>query len=144
MIEHGVLDQFLANWQAINRNMRKGVLTGGNEGITRLQWMLLRHVSRNETSTIGNLAEKFGVSPSTISQMADRLEKNGLIQRISDTKDARIKLVSLTEKGQELIHNIESAWARRLSEGLSQLSGDEQDNLLKLLEHLAASMVDPT
>ncbi len=142
MIEYELIDQFLTYWQSINRHLRKGMLTETDERVTRLQWMLLRHVYRVETSTIGDLAEKFGVRPSTVSQMADRLEKSGLIRRVSDIQDARIKVVSLTAKGQALIQNVESIWAKRLTDGLSQFSSKEQGNLLKLLERLASSFAD--
>jgi len=143
MIEDKIIDQFLNNWQTINRHLRKGLLTEGNEGITRLQWVLLRHVSREETCTIGNLAEKFGVRPSTISQMVDRLEKSGLIRRMSDSNDARIRLVELTEKGQELILSMKSKWSKRLTEGLSRFTNDEQKNFLKYLEQLAITIAEP-
>ena len=142
MTEHEFIDQFLTHWQSINRHLRQDVLTETAERVTRLQWMLLRHVYRVETSTIGDLAEKFGVRPSTVSQMADRLEKSDLIRRVSNPTDARIKLVSLTAKGQSLIQNVESIWAKRLREGLSQFSSEEQGNLLKLLEQLASSFTD--
>lgn len=144
MAEHEFIDQFLTHWQSINRHLRQDVLTETAERVTRLQWMLLRHVYRVETSTIGDLAEKFGVRPSTVSQMADRLEKSDLIRRVSNPADARIKLVSLTAKGQSLIQNVESIWAKRLREGLIQFSSEEQTDLLKLLERLASSFTDPT
>jgi DNA-binding MarR family transcriptional regulator len=140
MIKNELLDQFLANWQSINRHLRKGLLTEGDERITRLQWMLLRHVRKVETCPIGNLAEKFGVRPSTVSQMADRLEKAGLICRVSNSQDARMRFVCLTEKGKSLIQNVESLWAKRLSHGLNQFSADEQEVFLQLLEKLALSM----
>lgn len=143
MNEHELIDQFLSHWQSINRHLRRGILAEGSEQITRLQWMLLRHVSRTQTCTIGQLAEKFGVRPSTVSQMADRLERSGLIYRITDTEDARLRFVRLTEKGQTLINHVKSLWAERLSEGLSQFSKEEQQNLIELLERLATSLVEP-
>lgn len=143
MNEHELIDQFLSHWQSINRHLRRGILAEGSEQITRLQWMLLRHVSRTQTCTIGQLAEKFGVRPSTVSQMADRLEKSGLIYRITDTEDARLRFVRLTEKGQTLINHVKSLWAERLSEGLSQFSKEEQQNLIELLDRLATSLVEP-
>lgn len=141
-MENELIDQFLTYWQSINRHLRKGMLTEMNERVTRLQWLLLRHVYRVKTSTIGDLAEKFGVRPSTVSQMVDRLEKSGLICRVSNTYDARIRFVSLTAKGLALIQNAESIWAARLSDSLSQFSEEEQANLLKLLERLASSFAD--
>lgn len=143
MIEDRLTEQFLAYWQTINRHLRKGMLTEGEERITRLQWMLLRQVNKPESCTMGNLAEKFGVRPSTISQMADRLEKSRLIRRVPNTQDARIKFITLTEKGQAFIHQVESLWGIRLKEGLGELSTGEQSTLLQLLERLAASLAEP-
>ncbi|CAA7600223.1 MarR-type HTH domain protein [Acididesulfobacillus acetoxydans] len=140
MSEDGVTEQFLSCWRAINRHLRKGMLTEGEERITRLQWMLLRQVNKEEANTMGNLAAKFGVRPSTISQMADRLEKSQLIRRVPDTRDARIKSITLTEKGQGFIERVESLWAIRLQEGLGRFSPDEQNALLELLERLVASL----
>ena len=140
MVENGRIDQFLVTWQAINRHLRKGTLLEEDKGITRLQWILLRHVDREKTCPIGYLAEHFGVSPSTISQMADRLEKSGLLHRVTDPQDARVRLVSLTQKGQELIRSVESVWGKRLAKGLGQFPDPEQKDFLEKLERLAASL----
>ena len=56
MIGNELIDQFLTHWQSINRHLRKGLLTEADEPVTRLQWMLLRHVNKVENSTIGDLA----------------------------------------------------------------------------------------
>ncbi|WAH37123.1 MarR family winged helix-turn-helix transcriptional regulator [Alicyclobacillus dauci] len=140
MTENKHIEPFLTHWQSINRYLRKGMLTEGPERITRLQWTLLRYVNRKDACSVGKLAEHFGVRPSTVSQMMDRLEKAGLVQRVSDSRDARIKLVHLTEKGKAFILSIESVWAKRLSDSLDQLSDDEQQTLIELLERLDLSM----
>ena len=41
------------------------------------------------------------VSPATISVMIRRMEANGLVRRRSDAADAKVNLISLTEKGEE-------------------------------------------
>ncbi|KLU59827.1 putative HTH-type transcriptional regulator YusO [Peptococcaceae bacterium CEB3] len=143
MVEDGVTEQFLGYWRAINRHLRKGMLTEGEERITRLQWMLLRQVNKGESCTMGGLADKFGVRPSTISQMADRLEKAQLIHRVPDTRDARVKFITLTEKGRTFIQEVEAFWAIRLEEGLGQFSSEEQSVLLQLLGRLASSLAGP-
>ncbi|MDQ0189355.1 MarR family transcriptional regulator [Alicyclobacillus cycloheptanicus] len=141
-MDSGYMDQFLTYWQAINRHLRRGMLSAGTEHITRLQWMLLRHVHKASNTTMGSLAEKFGVRPSTVSQMTDRLEKAGLVTRLSGTQDARQKVVRLTPKGEELIHQVEAVWAERLVQGLNHFTDSELAQLIELLGRLANAMRD--
>ena len=47
------------------------------------------------------LAEKIRVTPATISGMLKRMERMGLIQRVTDPEDARVTLVSLTDWGYD-------------------------------------------
>ena len=142
MTDNGIVDQFFMQWQTINRYLRKGMLLEGEERIMRIQWMFLRYIRRSDDCTMGHIAEKFGVKPSTVSQTMDRLEKHGLVERVSGKEDARQKIVRLTEKGQSLIHSVESIWSMRLSKSLSQFTDMEQAELIELLSKLAAAMRD--
>ncbi len=142
LIQDGYIDQFMMHWNTIHRHLRKGTLTEGAQSITRLQWMLLRHLQRSNDTTIGNIANKFGVRPSTVSQMTDRLEKAGLVERISGREDGRQKEVRLTSRGEALIYSVESVWAERLIKGLNQFTEAERAQLLQLLSRLSASMQD--
>ena len=48
------------------------------------------------------LAEEIHVRPATISGTLKRMERDGMIQRTSDARDARITQVRLSPKGQEV------------------------------------------
>ncbi|MFD1675361.1 MarR family winged helix-turn-helix transcriptional regulator [Alicyclobacillus fodiniaquatilis] len=143
MIDNGLIDQFFVHWQSINRHLRKGTLQVGAQKITRLQWTLLRNVHKTKNCTMGDLAKKFGVSPSTVSQMADRLEKAGLVYRVSSDEDARVKVVRLTDSGRSLIESVHSASTKRLTDGLNCLSPDEQRHLIASLERLSSALSHP-
>ena len=52
--------------------------------------------------TLTELAQRAGRSKSTVSVMADKLEKAGYLVREPDPYDARSVLVRLTERGEEL------------------------------------------
>jgi DNA-binding MarR family transcriptional regulator len=140
MIEDKKLDQFLTHWRFINRHLREGMMTHGEKQITRLQWTLLRHVGRTEDCTMGSLAKNFNVSLSTVSQMIDRLEKWGLVQRESSTSDARVKIVSLSEKGEKIIRDMKIMWVNQLANGLNKFSDDEQEVFIGFLERLAENL----
>lgn len=140
MIEDRKIDQFLMHWRFINRHLREGMLTHGDKKITRLQWTLLRHVGRSKDCTMGSLAENFNVSMSTVSQMIDRLEKWGYVERASSASDARVKIVSLTEKGEKIIQEVKTSYLKQLTKGLSRFSEDEQETFIGFLEQLAANL----
>lgn len=136
----GALERFLLYFQTINRQLRKGSISESEQRLTRLQMILLRQIHKSDGITIGGLADRFGVRPSTISQMIDRLEREGLAVRHSDTSDARVKVVQLTEKGRTVLAEVESVWAMRLKSALEELSPDEQEHLVSLLGRIASSL----
>jgi DNA-binding MarR family transcriptional regulator len=79
---------------------------------------------------VGELQKQAGVKRSTITDIIDRLERDGIAERISDTNDRRVIRVRLTKRGREL----KTAFLRhRRSEFrylFSRLQEEETDRLL--------------
>lgn len=142
MLKTEVIDQFLTQWQVINRHLRQGMLENDTIQITRIQWLLLRYVQKTDDCTMGQLAGKCGVKLSTVSQMADRLEKNGLIERATGKKDTRQKVVRLTTKGEEFVHSALSIWADLLTQSLGQFTSEEQMQFIDFLTRMAAAVTN--
>lgn len=136
MENNELLQSFVMNIQSINRYLR---CMGSNQAeVTRVQWMVLRHLQRKGSCTIGELAEHLDVRSSTMSQMVDRLEKNGIVHRASSQKDARIKTVALSEKGLKLIGERETIWVDSLAQPFQSFSTEEKETLLHLMEKLVS------
>lgn len=134
------LEQFITYMQAINRFLRSNVFDQQETPLTRVQWLLLRHLNRSGPRTIGQLAAHLDVRPSTMTQMIDRLEKSGLVFRESTGPDARVRLVRLTEQGLHLIRHTESLWAESLSEPFEQLTEAERRQLVEYMQRLAGAL----
>lgn len=135
-----LLEQFIAHFQTVNRFLRSSVFDRQDRTVTRVQWMLLNHISCHGKRTIGQLAEHLDVRPSTMSQMIDRLEKVRLVSRETDSNDARVKLVSLTDEGSELIRQTEHLWTEALTKPFGQFHHQEKEQLLALMKTLADSL----
>jgi DNA-binding MarR family transcriptional regulator len=60
-------------------------------------WCLTQH--RGRTHTMSSLAELSRVTPSHLSRIASRLERQGWLVREQDPSDARVTIASLTEAG---------------------------------------------
>lgn len=70
--------------------------------ITRVQWMTLYYIHVNSNITQKMLASLLGTKEPTVVRLIDRMEKDGLVQRVR--KDRRSNEVLLTEKGIDLFY----------------------------------------
>lgn len=136
MDENKSLEDFIGHLQALNRHLRSSAFDQGKHPITRVQWLLLRCLYRQGGTTIGQLAEHLDVRASTMSQMIDRLEKSGYVRRSGDPRDARVKLIQLSEHGQQLIRNMEATWIKSLALPFEQLTPDEKQQLVSMMHKL--------
>jgi DNA-binding MarR family transcriptional regulator len=72
-------------------------------------------------SRLAELAEAAQVSKQTVGSIVDQLERAGYVRRIPDPSDARARLVTVAEKGHELVElsipvvrEIEATWEAHL------------------------------
>lgn len=82
------------------------------------------------------LFEALMISSGGMTNRLDRLEKSGLIVRAPNPEDRRGTLVSLTEKGRELIDRLVPLHVENEARILSTLSREEQETLSELLGKL--------
>lgn len=83
---------------AINRTY-KPLLDG--MGITYPQFLVLLSLSESDEGlTIGAIAERLALEPSTITPLAKRMEAAGLVTRLRNPEDERQVRVRLTEAGR--------------------------------------------
>ncbi len=78
-------------------------------GITRSQWSVLAALSRmgQEGMMQVALARDLDVGKVTVGGLVQRLMAAGLVRRESDVKDARVRKVFITEKGYDIIREME-------------------------------------
>lgn len=86
--------------KAIAQNLEKR-LEGYN--VTRVQFIAMYYIGvSDEKITQKSLADKMGLKEPTIVRLLDRMEKEDFIIRECVETDKRIKVLSLTEKGEQL------------------------------------------
>jgi DNA-binding MarR family transcriptional regulator len=84
------------------------------------------------------LAEKVGVTRATISNMLQRMERDGLVDIRPAEQDGRGKIVKLTQAGCDFMEEILPPHYLRVSKLMEKLTEDEQKKLIMLLEKLSA------
>lgn len=76
-------------------------------GLTTAQLRVLFLVRETPGVTAGELAQKIGVTPPTISGIVDRLVKMDLVRREDDESDRRLVRNMLTEQGNSTCNRME-------------------------------------
>ena len=71
---------------------------------------LLMALREGASITVGHLAGKLGVRPSTVSKMVDRLAAAGMIERSGSGSDARQTMITCTQAGVEMRERVRQAW----------------------------------
>ena len=76
-------------------------------GLSQASWMAIAFVAKQtESMSQTRLASCVGVEDPTMVATIDRLVKAGYVVRTPSATDRRVKLVSLTEQGQEIYRTV--------------------------------------
>ncbi|RRA49948.1 MarR family transcriptional regulator [Acidipila sp. EB88] len=94
---------------------------------------VLLHKGPTPVNTIG---PKVNLNPGSVSVAVDRLYKKGLVSRVEDTHDRRVRIVSLTEVGAALIKPIFQSHIKVMDEVFSELEPSELGTLEALLRRV--------
>lgn len=78
-------------------------------GLTQLAALYV--LAEGATTTIGDLAESLGRSPSATSRLVDGLVRRRLVERRSEPDDRRQRTVRLTQRGQAVLRAVDRARA---------------------------------
>jgi MarR family transcriptional regulator, 2-MHQ and catechol-resistance regulon repressor len=111
----------------VSRSLRESQL--GDSDFRVLEALL--HKGPMPVNTIG---EKVFLTSGSISTAVDRLLKRGLVVRLDNKDDRRVRIVELTAKGQKLISKLFSAHAQEMEALASVLSAEERSALVESLK----------
>ena len=111
--------------------------------LTLTQLRILMLLSRADGMSGSELAAAIGVGLAALSGMIDRLVANDLVIRQEDPHDRRVRRISLSKAGAELIGRIITAGAEKQRRLLSRLSAQELavvSESMRLLAKVAEEM----
>ncbi len=103
--------------------------------LTIVQLKSLFFIDYEGGTNFRKLVAAFGVTPSDLTGVVDRLVKRGLVSRKENPEDRRTRLLQVTNKGKALLDKLMESGLGRMSSILNQLSTEE---LTALEEGLAA------
>jgi DNA-binding MarR family transcriptional regulator len=105
-------------------------LTWMDLDLTMPQFKLLLLIASCKGLRVGDLAQRLGVTPPTVTTILDRLVEHGLVRREDDPVDRRLVIARLTAEGIGLLQRLNVHSDTELAECMDDLSPEELRCLL--------------
>jgi DNA-binding MarR family transcriptional regulator len=86
--------------------------------------------------TLSAISEDLGISVSATTQIADRLERAGLVERIAGVDDRRMKYLQLSPQGVEMMRTRRDIRVRRSLVALEHLTPEMRQTTLEAMRAL--------
>ncbi len=107
-------------------------------GISFTEFLILYHLSKAPKMTMRriDLAESVGLSASGVTRLVNPMEKNHLVQKKSNPRDARVSLVELSETGANLFKDTWTSFQLIANSILKPLNDKQTETLSVLINKL--------
>ena len=104
---------------------------------------VLLHKGPLPVNTIGPIVD---LTPGSISTAVERLVEKGLVSRVESTEDRRVRIVTLSARGKDLISSAFRKHSGQMKRVFSELSPEELEALevaLKKIGKRAVALMEP-
>lgn len=100
--------------------------------ISMPRYLVMRMLEKSDGMPVGHVATKLKLTLGSASQLIDRLEQDGFVNRRDDEDDRRIKRIYLLDKGRSVVQAVQSITRNSLQQQLAQLPTETIDVLLAI------------
>jgi MarR family transcriptional regulator for hemolysin len=105
-------------------------------GMSQVRRQLLALLGDEHEVSHAALAKRLGVDGAAVTRLVKNLESQGAVSRRLDPDDNRFTLASLTEAGEALVADLQSAHQQYQERLLAGISQDEQEAVVRVLERV--------
>lgn len=107
-----------------------------SRGTTRAQWIVLFRLRQQEGLSQVDLAELLELQPISLVRLLDRLVEHGLLERRHDQTDRRANRLFLTERGRQLVDDLDDLRGTIASDVLRDIPDDAIEASLETVKHI--------
>ena len=130
---------WLALWRATREVEQHAQADIAALGLGLSDFAMLEALLNRGPLRVGDIGELVMLTSGSTTSAVDRLAARGLVQRTADGRDARARLVELTDAGRAMIRPAYESHAGHMEDAFSVLDDGERRALLRLLLKLRRS-----
>ena len=103
-------------------------------GISFTEYMIMHNLNTSILKTMRRIeiAESVGISASGVTRLIAPMEKNGIVEKESNPRDARQSLVKLSKTGERLFNEASVSFEHCSKNVLQSLSSNQLEKLIEL------------
>lgn len=103
-------------------------------GISLTEYLVMHYLDNSSHKAVSRieLAEHIGLSASGVTRLIAPMEKNNILEKEANPRDARQSLVKLTKTGQRLYGEAKISFEHIANELLGSLSQNQQEKIIEL------------
>ncbi|WP_313801759.1 MarR family winged helix-turn-helix transcriptional regulator [Sphingobium sp.] len=98
--------------------------------------------ARPGTARAADIAEMMSIAPRTVTEALDGLERDGLIQRVPDREDRRVKRLAMTPAGEAAVAVTEPLRRQLSTDALAPLDPSDRRHFHAALQKLLKGLED--
>jgi len=133
-------DKAMKTWiqlfRAFNKIRAKESLYINSFDLTMNQFQVLEVLYHRGDLSVGAITKLTMGTPGNVTVVVKNLKRDGLISAISDPRDKRSSIISITEDGKNIIEKLFPDHAKNLESYFEVLDDDELETLFTLLRKL--------
>jgi MarR family 2-MHQ and catechol resistance regulon transcriptional repressor len=123
----------LKAWQSMSRYVFPTLL---EEGLGESDFRVLEVLLHKGPMPVNAIGPKVDLNPGSVSVAVDRQYKKGFVSRVEDSRDRRVRTVSLTEKGREMFVPLFRRHTALIKRAFQDLSPEELQQLEAVLKKI--------
>jgi DNA-binding MarR family transcriptional regulator len=112
------------------RSMRDGMRYMKATGLSWPQFGVMMRLYRRGGCGVSDIGKHMGVTNAAASQLIDGLVERGLLERVENPEDRRLKQISVSQKGRTFIQDGMAERYRWVDEMVASLTADERAVIL--------------
>ncbi len=95
--------------------------------------MIIKHIGSKDGIQQNEISQRLLVTPSNITKLLDRLEKEKMISRNSKENDRRVKLIKISDTASSLLDEIWPYYSAEVHKITEKLAENDKQNIEKIL-----------
>ena len=110
----------------------------GGHGLStgRMSILMMLNSCPDEARNPGELAERCGVTPATVSRLIDSLIKDGYVERMPNPDNRRVSPVRMTAGGKAYLEGLLPGYFSQIARNFGPLSAAERKSFLSIMHKL--------
>lgn len=111
-----------------------------NTGVTRIQWIAMFYINRNEFISQRELSKLMNFQESSATRLIERMEREDFITKVPSELDKRVTFVKLTKSGENLFNSLLPYGDEFNNDLIEGIDADDLDTFERVLEQMSKNI----